>query len=378
MNLHIVSDEKFINGAIQQFEKHDPNQNIFIVNSVSPKLKYVEVRKEVSLLRLSDAKDIKKLNNIIETYTVNKVFVHALSPLKAAVSNALKKKYGLKTYWIFYGADLYNLLEKDFGYTLYDFEFKKNASLRNSLAATASFLKFCFYKRSTPRNSIMEFIKNLDYFCFWNNYDFELLKKYYPTKAAYLNFAYYDAIDRDLKDIRIKHRGTILINNSASRYGNHATILNKIKGVEGHEDLSKIISPLSYGNTKISKSTVALGTQLFGNKFNPLLHFLDKKSYFSLLDEVSVAFFGSRRQEAAGNIFQLLANGVKIFLRNDNNMRLFLKDKGFIVFSFEDEFNSIEDLNPLAMNQMIQNRNAFFKLFNDNEEDLAMTKIINS
>jgi dTDP-N-acetylfucosamine:lipid II N-acetylfucosaminyltransferase len=169
-----------------------------------------------------------------------------------------------------------------------------------------------------------------------------------------------------------------LVNNSASKNGNHATILNKIKIVDKDQTVSKIICPLSYGNPEIVNKTTKLGEILFEDKFNPLLDFLDKDSYFSLIEDVSVAFFGHRRQEAASNISQLLGNGVKVFLRNDNNIMLFMRDKGFLVFSFEDDFNSIEDLNPLTMAQMIQNQNAFLKMVNEKEEYLMMTKIIKS
>jgi hypothetical protein len=378
MNLHIVDDEKFINGSIDLFEKHDPKQNIFVVNSASKQLNYVLLRKEVVVLRLSNLKDASRLNKIVKDNSVNKVFVHLLSPLKATLSNNLRKKHGVKLYWIFYGADLYSLLAKEFGYQLHDIEFKNNSSVATLFKSKANLVKFYIRYKETSKNSILDFIKNLDYFCFWNNYDFELLKKYYVTNAVLLNFIYFNALDRSEKELKVKNEGSILVNNSASKNGNHATILNKIKIVDKDQTVSKIICPLSYGNPEIVNKTTKLGEILFEDKFNPLLDFLDKDSYFSLIEDVSVAFFGHRRQEAASNISQLLGNGVKVFLRNDNNIMLFMRDKGFLVFSFEDDFNSIEDLNPLTMAQMIQNQNAFLKMVNEKEEYLMMTKIIKS
>jgi hypothetical protein len=169
MNLHIVDDEKFINGSIDLFEKHDPKQNIFVVNSASKQLNYVLLRKEVVVLRLSNLKDASRLNKIVKDNSVNKVFVHLLSPLKATLSNNLRKKHGVKLYWIFYGADLYSLLAKEFGYQLHDIEFKNNSSVATLFKSKANLVKFYIRYKETSKNSILDFIKNLDYFCFWNN-----------------------------------------------------------------------------------------------------------------------------------------------------------------------------------------------------------------
>ncbi|MBK6732482.1 MAG: hypothetical protein IPG60_16510 [Bacteroidetes bacterium] len=73
--------------------------------------------------------------------------------------------------------------------------------------------------------------------------------------------------------------------------------------------------------------------------------------YYALISNVPVAIFGHRRQEAAGNIFYLIGKGVKIFLRNDNNMISWFRDRGFIVYSFEDNLSSINDLRPLTYDE---------------------------
>ena len=381
MDLHIVDDEKFINGSIDIFEQYNPENNLFVVNISSVpmegKLKYVAIRKELVILNLSNKDDQTQLFKTVESRSVRKVFIHYLSPVKATIANVLKKKYNVKTFWIFYGADLYGLLHQKFGYQLYDQKPIKTKSLHGSFKEAIRSLAFFVRHRETSQNAIFKFIENLDFFCFWNDYDYLLLRKFFKTNAYHLYFIYFNALIIESRILRPKTGLKIIINNSASLNGNHGTILNKIHQLDKFNEVEKLIVPLSYGNSTVVKDTIKLGERLFQNRFIPVLEYMDKETYFQIFDDASIAFFGARRQEAAANIFQLLNLGIKIFLRSDNNMINYLKDKGFVVFNFEMDFKSIEDLRPLSSEEIIHNKKTFHSLFNNEAERQTMEKIIN-
>ena len=387
MNLHIVEDEKFINGAIDLFEKYSPGNNIFIVNGTSDRLKYVVDRKEVVAFKLSKIGSVDRILAIIKNDNIEKIFIHFLTPLKSYLSNKAKEKYQVKIYWIFYGAELYQMLNKDFSYQLHDRKAREVLSLNSVLAGVsayvrekASFFKFYFLNKEKPRESILSFLGIVDYFCFWNYHDYALLKKHYKTSAKFLYFAHFNSIDVNScrGEVIVKQNLKVVLNNSASLSGNHTTLLRRIHEVDKNKRISELIVPLNYGSQKVLKETTQAGIKLFGSRFNPLLRFLDAESYFKLLGGISVGFFGARRQEGSGNIIQLIAFGAKVFLRNDNNMLKYLKENNFIVFSFEDDFKSSEDLDPLSTDQIIHNQSLFTSLFNEEKERSVMKAIIES
>lgn len=378
MNLHFVDDNIFINGAIQLFEKYAPSQNIFIVNSDTSTVRNVVPSERIIVMRLMGLNNYTKIKKIVEDHKINFIYVHFLRGIKAVYINKIKENIPVKTFWIFYGADLYDLLYRDYGYQLYDAaEIKKYNPVQEKAVSIVKKAIFYAVGKTTEKEAIMKFIGNLDYFCFWNTYDFELLKKYYKTGAAFIPFLYFNALSINHHPLSLKRKIRIVINNSASPTGNHITLLNKIHQIDTEQTIEKLIVPLSYGNQVIREQTLKLGTQLFGDRFNPLVEFMPKDAYFKLFEEVSVAFFGARRQEAAGNIFQLLDRGVKIFLRNDNNMIDFLRDKGYRVFSFEDDLNTCDDLLPLSGEEIKINQRASLNFFREYDEIKVMEGVLN-
>ncbi|MDE5645748.1 MAG: hypothetical protein K2I45_08925, partial [Muribaculaceae bacterium] len=107
--------------------------------------------------------------------------------------------------------------------------------------------------------------------------------------------------------------------------------------------------------------TLRIGKLMFGEKFRPILGYMPQSEYFDMLDKVDVAVFGQRRQEASGNIIQLLRNGVKVFLRNDNNLLYYYRDKGYLIFSFEDDLKDMKSLEALSIEDQQHNRDCFMR-----------------
>lgn len=374
MFLHFLDDDKFAKGTIEQFESVYKGRNIYIINSVNQKSQHVEVGKNIICLRISKNKSFEILQKIIEKNHVIKIFAHNLTPLKALICSKLKlENHQLKLYWIFYGADLHSILEKYYGFNFQDYDLNK-FKLRTKII---DFLKDNFFKIKyglSPYLAFKNYVKELNFFCFWNKYDFSLLKDYFETDAKFLEFYYVNTLILNQIGIKNSQNNILLINNSASINGNHRTILNFLKKINAVNFFQKIIIPLSYGDEFVKNDITKMGYIYFGEKFYPMLEFLSLESYFEAINGVSVAIFGANRQEAGGNIFHLLGNGSKVYLRKKNNMLECLRDWGFIVFCFEEDLISTDDLLPLSLPEMKKNIELFKKYFNQDRVFLLMSE----
>lgn len=131
----------------------------------------------------------------------------------------------------------------------------------------------------------------------------------------------------------------ILLGNSATETNQHCQaldILNKFK----NEDIV-IICPLSYGDGTYRNKVLEYGKECFGQKFLPIVDFLEKKEYFTIISDCSIAVFNNNRQQAMGNINAALSLGCKVFIRNDTAMWDNYKiDKKMEIY----DINSISDM----------------------------------
>jgi hypothetical protein len=377
MHIHFVNDSRFINRSVERFEHYYPNQNIFIVHvtgNSSANLKHVIPRKEVKALNLSD-----RINSLIYLNSVcsdgDIIFIHYLSNIKAFYSLALKKKYNIKIYWIFYGADLYGFLNQKNKYRLLD-DPEPN-SLKDKVRTNIGRLKSSVLFRTNFFNINERFFKQLDYFCFWNHYDYYLLQKWFVTKAKYKYFRYFGLDFNDFNELKnSKVVNNILVNNSASKNGNHITILKKLKKIDTSKLIKNLYLPLSYGNEIVKSKVAEYANKNLSYCSKILLKYIPKKDYNNLLDKIDVSFFGHRRQEAGANIYYLLSSGSKIFLRKDNNLLEYLREMGYVVFEFEKDFTSLNDLECLPVEIKKHNRELVLKEFSQKEIDRTYNELI--
>jgi len=302
------------------------------------------------------------------------IFIHFLDYKKARIVEELRSKFKFKTYWIFYGADLYNRLYKYGNYELYD----KNNNISFLEKIVKGKLRNIFYgiKDFKEEYIIKKTIKKLDNFCFWNPYDFELLKKHYNTNAMFKPFIY-DSFDiSNITYIKEPNsRLVTIVNHSASLSGNHITILSKFIDLKLYRNI-QIIIPLNYGVKRVMNEVDSFALENFRDQYTQILEFLNKKEYYKLLRNVDIAFFGHRRQEAGANIIYLLASGAKIFLRKDNSLLRFFLDLGVKIYSFEEDFNAKEDLKPLSLIDKKRNNEILLYNFSDKTVDQMFKNLL--
>ena len=300
---------------------------------------------------------IKKMCDDCETDTI---LLHGLSQTFVDLLEYLFSFRAYKVYWIFWGYELYVSLAQLGKYQLVDGRHSP-FSLRTYMYPN----KYNLWLRKLLGKQVIsevlvKAIPYIDYFCFWNYGDYKLFQENFHTDIKY-KFFMYSSSEREISDVLIhselpvKECNSILINHQASATGNHYNIMKRIASID-RNNLCKKIVPLSYGSTYIRKSILKLGKSLFGENFIPILKYMPQKEYFTLINRAEVAIMGARRQEAAGNIINLLSNGTKVFLRENNNLLQYYREQGFIIFSYDKDLNSMDDLRPLTLEEQLHNR----------------------
>lgn len=369
MNIHLVQDEKFINGSIETFNYYYAAQNVYFVDVDENNRKLVKESDDVYFIPFQHKTKIKKIiSSFYKTDGVINLFIHYMSRKAANLAIELKDNQLVDyLYWIFYGADLYSYLALEQNYKLYDY----------NVSGRECFLKDILKRIIGYNNYLLKIARILNYFCFWNYYDYLLFCEFIPTKAKFKLFYYTDIEKIALVDLVNKPTHlNVLVNHSASYTGNHLTILFKLFKIDSKKEIANIVLPLSYGAIKHKNLIIDKANSLFADRTCILDSFLPPQDYFNKINMCQVAIMGHRRQEAAGNISYFLLNGVKVFLREDNNLLKYYKNMGCHIYSFEKDLNTLTDLSPLTMKQKNANRNILQNALSKENRDKMMRTLI--
>lgn len=385
MNIHLVNDEKFIDKSIERFENYYPNSNIvFVITRDGVENKYLYINDscvDIISLKINDTKAI----DVIKSYCKDgdNVFVHYLTNHKAIIVNELKKCFKIQSYWILYGIGLYSLINTLGLYQLIDCNKFSNEWFNRCYGFLHLKKKYFINKFNELRglscnSESIYFIEQLEYFCFWNQFDYQLLRKYFKTNAKWRYFLYFDAIMPGLK-IGIpekKVKNSVILNHQSSRTGNHLTILKKISKIDKNKEIIDLYIPLSYGNESVKKSILCYSESNLGYCFKPIFKFMVISEYFLFLSKIEVAIFGHRRQEAAANIFFLLSSGAKVFLRKQNNLLRFFRELGIEIYEIEEDLDPFINFKALDKKNQIKNRELILKIFSQDRIDETYKSLI--
>lgn len=126
----------------------------------------------------------------------------------------------------------------------------------------------------------------------------------------------------------------VLVGNSATASNNHREVFQMLSAYR-NEDL-EVLVPLSYGDDNYREEVLALGNELLGRAFHPILGYMDKGAYKELLSSVSVGVFNFRRQQGLGNIRILMRSGAKIYVPKAGSLWSYYSNNGEAVFATED------------------------------------------
>lgn len=278
----------------------------------------------------------------------------------------------IKVFWFSWGYDIYNT-PKNSPFISIPLLHKKSLDLLKKLHSQQSklplFSKFKHYVKwhisslisykKLDHNNVQSIykaaVKRVDYYSGVFPIEYELMKTKPQFRAKKVTYNYINPSEWVSDTEKLPLIGNnILIGNSADINNNHLDVLDYFENINLQK--RKVIVPLSYGGSQqyIQPIVEAYTTQL-QDSFMPLLDFMPIDKYLKLLSSVGVAIFFQERQQAAGNISELLKTGVKVFLSETSINYKHYKSLGYHVYSLQTDFNQNAIETPLTKEEKLHN-----------------------
>jgi dTDP-N-acetylfucosamine:lipid II N-acetylfucosaminyltransferase len=395
-NYHFMIDDKFVDDFICDIESISTNNNyIFTFNKPA---KYVKSSLGINAPYYS----IELENEIKKIRKQDKVFIHWFSPQLMDVLYLIPNE--TKIYLFFWGADFleppsfshsknpinrflydpltFKVIKKKYKHELYvllkDRLLKAiySGNVKNQIATIWSNIKFYIDVKSKQKylNGIKQrkdFLLRIEAIFHWNNFDIETLKELYNIELKQIYFHYNIGITsiNQIRGISSNQELTIWLGNSDTETNNHLDFLNDLSHFFKHENI-KIICPLNYGNKKYSDVIARYGKKKFGERFIALQDYIDRDTYYSMMNQVDVAVMPHNRGQAGGNVIAFLKKGVKVYMKPQSSIFKYYKSHGLNIFTIENFYNSsFDELKTRLLDKQKEDNLKILKRTIDNEEN---------
>lgn len=374
MNYHLMIDEKFIDGFIYEADKIESTNNIYIFTFIPPSV-FVKYK----LGRFANTKE-ELLKVINEISLSDRVFIHYLNDTSIWFCNNLNKK--IPVFLFFWGKDIVETPSSFYKKVIYDkltlayYNKLNRVSISNYLDINFYFSKkiliniYRFFSQLNYSYNKRKALKRINYFLHWNKFDFIQISNKFNMSAEYIYF-YYD-LELELYPNLIENRNIensnlkFWIGNSATIANNHIDAFKFIKNIFEKQCGFELYCPLSYGELDYRDEVIRIGNYLFGDCFFPIVEYLEYGEYIKLLNTCDVFVMPHNRTQAAGNVFILMSQGKKVFLKRESTLYKLIMEMGGEIFAYDDLNNM--DVNilkaPLSDYKKNQNKNAVCKILN--------------
>lgn len=368
MILHLLFEDKFGEYAIKQFSGEDMCSE-FIVVSFGKGRSTSTYSGKVRII-LNDSAEFNELLCCLGKYRAI-VFHGLFHPWQERILRAVPSK--VKVAWVFWGGDIYG---------------RRDVVTR--FLSMSSKLLVWFHRRSRvllrikikPAYEIpSSLLQRIDYCLTDVHEDYEFVKRYLKSDIREIWYNYYSVEETlgDLATSEISGRN-VLIGNSSSIEGNHLLGFRLVRRLCLGD--SKVIVPLSYGETWLKNKLITAGRFLFGSRFFPILDFIPRKDYNQIIRSCSAVVMPHYRPQAFGNILTALWLGARVFLSERNVLYAFFRRIGAVVFSIEHDLKKSNPrvLSPLSENEIMQNRRAISTLYSEgvmHQKNVELVKTLN-
>jgi len=306
--VHIINADRFTSGYINYMEIVMKEFNHFFI--------CLKSRYQLKLFDYTKLYEIKSYKEIVFSKQIISMLESAEKIIISGIFNIEKNLFFLpseilsKTSLHFWGGDFY--------------QFENPTTIKKSIQ------KKIMYSVIKRCDSVI-FLIDGEYQKFESI--FNINKKYYIAAMPYNPI---DQVDYSNVKNKIKqHPHRILVGNSATESNHHMNIFELVKKYREIYSDFEVVCPLSYGSESYRKYILQEGTKLLGKSFIPILNAMNLDEYVDLLATCSVAVFNNDRQQAMGNINQLLYLGRKVYIRQDTSMWDSYNNRGFVVNSIE-------------------------------------------
>ena len=262
-----------------------------------------------------------------DLHSADKVILHGLFNIRVIVLLACMPWLHKKCYWVLWGGDLY---------------VRRNGARTLPWQIKEVFRTFLIKRLHAVVTTVPG--------------DYELVRKWYATRAKYIPSLMYGshvARDLELQSTTDNNLINIQVGNSADPENRHVEVFDKLGRISGQLKFN-VYCPLSYGDEEYAEAVIAEGTSLFRESFIPLTKFMSFEEYNRYMATIDVAIFNHRRQQAMGNIIGLLSMGKTVYLRSTETPYQFFKELGIIVFKSEALDEGLQILNKKQKQENIE------------------------
>lgn len=350
--LHIIIDDKFINGAISLFETDARVENAYAIYNYNKNFKYVNKENIIHI-------DKKNALSIINQY--NAVILHSLPCLPLNIIHRIDKR--IKVIWFAWGYDLYENTFNLIPLKIYGEETKKQ--MGRSYKCKIHYIKqwiFC-------KLLLKKVLSRIDYFSGVFPYEYNLLKQNQSSFNAIPLDWYYGStnffIPEQIELSINRNKENIIIGNSANPTNNHLDVLKTLKNAHINKE-AKIIIPLSYGYTdKYIRKVEQTAEKVAPSRIISLRTFLPLKEYTELISTCKVAIFAHERQQASDNIFLQLINGARVYMSENSAAYKYLKSIGLKIYSLQNELSLFNC--DMLESDIINNRKILSNLYSSSK-----------
>ncbi len=307
MILHLFSYEKFTSDYIKRINQlFNPNDHLFFVigdkveklidDPAGPNVIYSSQYNGKIDCMLDILKKIAKSDLII----FHSMFFGSEALLLLIIEQIVLKK---NFFWNIWGFDLYN-------------EYRNRKKCRVHFKLMQIFIRH---------------LKGVGYI----KGDYNFLKDNFKTNANFYIASYtYDFSKLTFKPSDPDNIGrNIMLGNSATeecKYEMSIDFLqNKVR------DCDKVFCILSYphNNVDYRSKIIKYGNDKLGNKFIPIVDYMNFKEYASFLENIDIAIFNQNRQQGLGNIAELIYLGKKVYVNPQNACLEYFEDIDVNIYS---------------------------------------------
>ena len=365
--LHVFPDNKFLDVAFDVFDylPYVSNEYVFYSTTKDYEFKYVK-----NTIRIKIETDIEEYKKLFCNPDIDVIFFHTLDFSKYEYLSWTDSTKVVV--WSAWGYDIYHPIGEVYIVQLDLFKplthkllFGTPPSLFKQLKRLVKrFLHIQkeidrIKKRRRLRKHIKQSIKRIDFCATVLNSEYDLLKNtpYFKSRSFYFKYFSKFPINTDT-EVTYTAGNNILLGNSADPTNNHLDLLDILQQLDISD--RKVIMPLNYGDENYKKQLLEKST--IGKNFYILDDFLPIVEYEKNFLSSSVAIYGHIRQQALGNIYMCVEQGIKVFLYKDSITYKQLKKDGYFIFEIENLTQKEIDI-PLTEQEKEHNRKLYLQNF---------------
>ena len=347
--LHVFDDEKFFDSASDFFDSIPGIENLYYMYMPdNSSFKFIKKREKIDVIT-----SYQEYISFFSAFFVDGIYFHSLnykyykyfkyiSPEKTVI-------------WWSWGYEIYHpvrLLQPLIKLDL--FKPKTRAYIQKRRKSIRNVIRLLYYVLIYFHDNYIrkKVLARIDYFTPVIPLEYTLLsKKYSMFRAKPFLLGLGPGISQKSEFVYHEKAKHILIGNSLSYTNNHLDIFFIISKYKlGNQ---KIVVPINYGEDyNADKEWFKENSCLEKDSTIWLEDFLPRNVYLELFSNITHAIFGHIRQQAMGNIYICLLNGIKLFLYENSLIYKQLVAWGFKVFTID------SDMSELALKQVLSPEDA--------------------